>query len=57
MEQVPAEILYQGLLPSLPQYMVSWGALGDRWALLRPPRANLGEPCPGASLHCSVPFQ
>lgn len=22
-EQVPAEILYQGLLPSLPQYMVS----------------------------------
>lgn len=28
-EQVPAEILYQGLLPSLPQYMVSWGALGS----------------------------
>lgn len=28
-EQVPAEILYQGLLPSLPQYMVSWGALAS----------------------------
>lgn len=29
-EQVPAEILYQGLLPSLPQYMVSSaGPLGS----------------------------
>lgn len=56
-EQVPAEILYQGLLPSLPQYMVSWGALGVPWALLCPPGADLGVPHSGASLHCSIPFQ
>lgn len=56
-EQVPAEILYQGLLPSLPQYMVSWGALGFPRALLCPSGADLGGPHPGASLHCSVPVQ
>lgn len=38
-EQVPAETLYQGLLPSLPQYMVS--ALR-----LRPPCRRLSPPAP-----------
>lgn len=53
-EQVPAEILYQGLLPSLPQYMVSTAV---PWALLHPPEADLGVPHPEVSPCCSAPFQ
>lgn len=46
-EQVPAEILYQGLLPSLPQYMVSTagprGSAPSSWGCLtlRSPSAAL----------------
>lgn len=45
-EQVPAETLYQGLLPSLPQYMVSAPAFGGS----PPPRACSGSGTPLVAL-------
>lgn len=45
-EQVPAETLYQGLLPSLPQYMVSAPALGPLRCLSLVPAVGPPAPLP-----------